>query len=136
MAGVYKYIRSEQFQRQLVASITDKWNERGSLLDSQDILAEKVISFPSPSKSWKEAAIDNTADENLWKVTRWKKQQAGSRQSIYCRGSSDCSSVTHQITEYSQHPPTCREMITFSPSIPPPSFSPCYIFKQVVLSWI
>lgn len=25
----------------------------------------KLLAFPSPSKSWKKAAIDNTADENL-----------------------------------------------------------------------
>lgn len=98
MAAVYKYIRCD-FQRQLVASITDKWNERDSLWDSQDKLVKKVISFPSSSKSWMEAATDNTADENLWKVARWKKEQAGSRPSIYHRGSSDCSSVTHQIIE-------------------------------------
>lgn len=66
---------------------------RGILSKTTKIV--EVITFPAPSKPWKEAAIDNTADENARKATRWKtSKQPG--ESICCRGSRDWS-ATHQI---------------------------------------
>lgn len=45
-----------------------KWGARDSQEDGKDVLGVKAPTFPAPSKSWKEAATDNTAEENLRKV--------------------------------------------------------------------